>query len=72
MSKPKWLESNERKRMFEDNVRRCRDCANLGTPVRKTKGNRAGSKMVYECDVHPGCYNTPDAYACSEWTSVRA
>ncbi len=71
MGKPAWLEENERRRKFEDIARRCRDCRNLGTPVRKTNGNRAGSKIVYECDIHPGCYNTADAYACAEWDGIR-
>ena len=69
MSKPDWLIEAERKR----NCRRpdpdtCITCIYLGRPYKLVKHKGIEWTELYECDIHPGCFNTKFSICCDDYT----
>lgn len=69
MPKPKWLTDKENgveKIKYEP--LRCIDCKHFdGKPIKDIKYKGKEKVMLWECAIHPGCYNTKYSVRCRDW-----
>lgn len=70
MSRPEWLDENERDRRIRDRANRCISCASFfGRHVGTTRHRGTGERIdVVECALHPGCMNTKYSLACKDFS----
>lgn len=64
--KPGWMKKQEAAKT-RPCPRTCGECRHLGSPVRNIKYKGKQWEMLYECAVHPGCFNTVHSIRCPEW-----
>lgn len=67
MPKPDWLVEAEG-RVNWVKCATCWDCIYLGMPVKMTKHRNKSWTEVFECDIHPGCFNTKYSICCDDFT----
>jgi hypothetical protein len=67
MPKPGWLiEAEERKRVEEKDT--CLTCEHIGRFIRRTRRANGERLDVFECAIHPGCYNTIRSIKCEDYS----
>lgn len=72
MAKPDWLIEQERKKSQpKREFPKCCDCVYYGRPVKKTRHKGKELIPVFECDLHPGCFNTMYSVRCDDWTPTE-
>lgn len=66
MPKPDWLVEKETGYVaFE--LDHCSECIYYGQPIKLTKHKNKEWTEVFECDVHPGCFNTKYSICCDDF-----
>lgn len=69
MSKPKWLKDidNGVERLKVEH-KTCKDCEHFnGKFMREIKYKGKERCALWECAIHPKCYNTKHSIRCSDW-----
>lgn len=72
MTKPDWLiEAEKKKNQPVRGYTYCKDCKHFnGKYIRETKHKGKERCAVWECAIHPGCYNTRYSIRCEDWESA--
>ena len=66
--KPAWLtEAEWEKYRIRREHSLCIDCAYRGKPFKVTWHKGKEKTAVFECALHPGCYNTKYSISCGDW-----
>lgn len=69
MPKPDWLvEVEQNRNRITVDPDTCSDCVYLGQPIKLTKHKDRVWTEVFECDIHPGCFNTKFSICCDDFT----
>lgn len=69
MPKPQWLiDAETKKNKVQRPVDYCIDCIYIGRPFKMTKHKEREWVEVYECDIHPRCFNTKYSICCDDFT----
>lgn len=68
MAKPKWLvEAEKKKQSIKFKPKTCGECKYLGKPVKIITVKGIGKTELYECAIHPGCFNNVHSMICDDW-----
>lgn len=68
MPKPKWLvDAEKKKQQVHREPNHCLDCQHIGEVVKFTKYRNKERTEVYECAIHPGCFNTKYSICCDDF-----
>lgn len=69
MPKPEWLVEVEERKRAEEKARRdtCLTCEHVGRYVSRTRCADGERLDVFECAIHPGCYNTIRSIKCEDY-----
>lgn len=66
MTKPQWLIDAENRKYIPE-PRKCCNCIYYGKPMKETKYRDKERVMLYQCDLHPGTFNTKYSVCCIDY-----
>lgn len=67
MSKPQWLKDQEGYKPPKKEYH-CYECVNYcGQRIGETKHKGVEKVEVWECKIHPGCFNTKYSIRCNDF-----